>query len=235
MSKEKIKYLLSLYEKPIVFHPVFARMFGGVNEALFLQQILYWSDKGRDKNFIYKTKNELEEETTLTPRQQDPVRKKLQAMGVIDIKKKKVGGGPVLHYKLILDELEKRIMEYYKTSDSSYSENTSEKYSSKEEITSSEKTPEEKSYRFNDPRVAKIEKYFVTMCEKEIGTKPVFGVAQRSAIARSLKTAGLSEEQVTDLLDEWFSLGKPDEETVQITRALSYVQINAYRARNGIK
>ena len=51
-----------LSDRPIAFHPELARAFGGINEALFFQQIAYWSDKGDDPEWIYKRRVELEHE-----------------------------------------------------------------------------------------------------------------------------------------------------------------------------
>lgn len=90
-----------LLRRPVAFHPVLARAFGGVNEALLWQQIHYWSDKGRlEDGWIYKTKEELEEETTLTRDQQDRARKNLEKLGVLKTEVRKANGAPTLHYKV---------------------------------------------------------------------------------------------------------------------------------------
>lgn len=93
--------LRELLTRPVAFHPALARLFGGVNEALLWQQINYWSDKGRrEDGWIYKTKEELEEETTLTRDQQDRARKNLEKLGVLETKLMKADGAPTLHYKV---------------------------------------------------------------------------------------------------------------------------------------
>lgn len=74
-----------LSDRVIAFHPRLAVAFGGVNEALIFQQLAYWSDKGNDPDgWIYKTRDELRDETTLTRTQQENARKRLRALGVID-------------------------------------------------------------------------------------------------------------------------------------------------------
>jgi hypothetical protein len=80
----------------------------------------------------------------------------------------------------------------------------------------------------------RIQQKFVHMCKKEIGTLPIANMAGYTMVLRALNTGGLTETQIYDLFEEWFSLGKPDEEAVQITRALSDVQVNAYKVRNEI-
>lgn len=87
--------------RPVAFHPSLARLFGGVNEALLWQQLYYWSDKGSlEDGWIYKTKEELEEETTLSRDQQDVARKKLVTLGVLEVELRKTGAAPTLHYKV---------------------------------------------------------------------------------------------------------------------------------------
>jgi hypothetical protein len=46
-------------DRPIAFHPTMARLLGDINEALLFQQLAYWSDKGADPEWIYKSQVEL--------------------------------------------------------------------------------------------------------------------------------------------------------------------------------
>lgn len=93
------------FDRPIAFIPNLARELGGIEEALFYQQLHYWGDKGdREDGFIYKTVEQLEEETTLTRRQQDRVRLKLIKMGWIEVKKTHApNGSPTLHYRCLME------------------------------------------------------------------------------------------------------------------------------------
>jgi hypothetical protein len=72
-----------LSDRPIAFHPELARALGGINEALFFQQIAYWSDKGDDPEWIYKSQVELEHETCLSAYQQKQARDHLKRLGVL--------------------------------------------------------------------------------------------------------------------------------------------------------
>lgn len=89
--------------KPIAFYPELSRELGGDPiAALFYQQLYYWSNKGkRSDGFIYKTKEEIEYETTLNRYQQDKARNKLVKLGWLEIKKIKANGSPTLHYKCL--------------------------------------------------------------------------------------------------------------------------------------
>lgn len=81
----------------------------------------------------------------------------------------------------------------------------------------------------------RIQKKFADMCAREIGVTPVLNTAGYLLVLRAMSKGGLTEQLIYDLLDEWISSGKPDEEAVQITRALSDSQVNAFKARNLIK
>jgi hypothetical protein len=88
MSYRVLKRILS--DRPIAFHPALARAFGGINEALFFQQIAYWSDKGADPEWIFKTQADLEIETTMARTQQENARRKLRSLGVLEEQKRGV-------------------------------------------------------------------------------------------------------------------------------------------------
>jgi hypothetical protein len=87
-------------DKPIAFFPKLSRILGGIEEAIYFQQLYYWYTKTKGKEWFYKTKEEIEEETTIRWKKQDKIRKKLEKMGWIQTKRAKVNGSPVLHYKL---------------------------------------------------------------------------------------------------------------------------------------
>jgi hypothetical protein len=77
-----MRHLLS--DRIVAFHPSLALALGGVNEALIFQQIAYWTGKGADPEWVYKTRAEFYEETTLTRTQQENARKNLRRLGVIE-------------------------------------------------------------------------------------------------------------------------------------------------------
>ena len=93
---ELLRQVLS--DRPIAFHPMLARLFGGINEALLFQQIAYWSGKGADPVWIYKTQADLEEETTLSRYQQEQSRARLKKLGVLEETKR--GLPAKLYYRI---------------------------------------------------------------------------------------------------------------------------------------
>lgn len=75
------------------------RLDGDVGAALFLSQLLYWSDKGRGE-WIYKSYAEWEAELCMKPKKLMAIRAKLQAIGLISTKVRKANGTPTLHYRI---------------------------------------------------------------------------------------------------------------------------------------
>ncbi len=103
-------------EKPIAFFPQLSKILGGIEEAVYFQQLYYWKDRGcREDGYIYKTKKEIEEETTLTRYQQDRIRTKLKSMGILEEKLIKANGSPTIHYKLNIEAVQNLLMEKQET------------------------------------------------------------------------------------------------------------------------
>lgn len=82
---------------------------------------------------------------------------------------------------------------------------------------------------------SRIRARFGEMCQKQLGTKPVLDIKGYKMVLFALNTGSLTEPQIMDLFDEWFKMGKSDEETISITRALSARQIEGYKVRNNVK
>ena len=99
-----------LGDKPIIIYPCMVKMLGGRSVAIFFNQMLYWTDKGRDPEWIYKTIQEAEEETTLTRKAQDRAIKKLKALGLLETKLK--GVPPKRYFKINNEKLLELIDNY---------------------------------------------------------------------------------------------------------------------------
>jgi uncharacterized phage protein (TIGR02220 family) len=90
-------------KRVIAFHPEVAEELGNDQiTAIYYQQLDYWSEKGsRPDGFIYKSKEEIRGETTLTREQQDRARNKLVSLGWLETKLIKAKGAPTLHYRIL--------------------------------------------------------------------------------------------------------------------------------------
>jgi DnaD/phage-associated family protein len=104
-----------LSDRPIAYHPIIAKSVGSVVAALFLSQLMYWSDKGKDKEgWIWKTRAEMEEETGLSRSEQDTARKVLGEHGVLE--EKRAGTPAKMHYRIKWDELCKLVGDFEQSS-----------------------------------------------------------------------------------------------------------------------
>src|ERR687896_1377763 len=82
--RQKIKDMLP--NRVVGYSPDLARMVGGATTGLFLSQLLFLSDKGHNtEGWVYKSEQEMGRETGLTKREQQTARRKLLALGVIQI------------------------------------------------------------------------------------------------------------------------------------------------------
>jgi len=76
--------------------------------------------------------------------------------------------------------------------------------------------------------------FFRSECKKQVGINPVIPIAASRTLLITARQH-LTDTQITAMFKDWFALGKPDNETMQITRALSTARINTFKADNGIK
>ncbi|WP_187153328.1 hypothetical protein [Candidatus Arsenophonus triatominarum] len=51
---------------PHAYYPNLAKPLGGLTAAILFSQIFYWQDKANSELGVYKTRDDLEEETGLT-------------------------------------------------------------------------------------------------------------------------------------------------------------------------
>lgn len=76
--------------KPIAYYPKLAKPLGGVSAAILFSQLFYWQDKATSNLGVYKTRNELEDETGLSHNEQRTAVKKLCEKGVLIITEKRL-------------------------------------------------------------------------------------------------------------------------------------------------
>ena len=81
--------------RPVAYYPNVARAFGGdVVTAIYLCQFLYWRGRSKGRE-IYKTREQIEQETALSPYQQRRAEAALKKLGALVVKKK---GLPARNY-----------------------------------------------------------------------------------------------------------------------------------------
>lgn len=75
MSKSQLLHAIG---SPIAFHPGLVPVLGSVNAVLFFGQIFYWQDNTDCPFGVYKSSEEIQQETGLTYREQANAREKLR-------------------------------------------------------------------------------------------------------------------------------------------------------------
>ncbi|HZH92195.1 MAG TPA: hypothetical protein VEX70_16480 [Pyrinomonadaceae bacterium] len=99
---------------------------GSIDAALFLSQLLYWTDKGRRADgFIYKTYKEWENEICLSEYEVKKARKNLEAKGILETKVMRANGNPTVHYFLDSEKFSESFLEFLKNRKASNPRNDS--------------------------------------------------------------------------------------------------------------
>lgn len=86
-----------------VVDPTLCRFMGGLQGGVFLAQLLYWSDKGRNGEF-YKTYKEWEEEIFLSKYEVSKAAKQCVEMGFLETSVRKANGNPTVHYRILQEK-----------------------------------------------------------------------------------------------------------------------------------
>jgi hypothetical protein len=107
--RQKVKDLLP--NRIVGYSPDLARAVGGATIGLFLSQLLFLSDKGANtEGWVYKSEQEMGKETGLTKREQQTARRKLLALGVIQIVRR--GFKFTYHFRIVWERLYQVIEQY---------------------------------------------------------------------------------------------------------------------------
>lgn len=81
----KLSDFLTDVGRPVAFYPSLVKALGDRNEAIFICQMAYWRGKGESKDgWIYKSSDEIEQETSLTYKEQTNVRSGLKEKGILN-------------------------------------------------------------------------------------------------------------------------------------------------------
>lgn len=75
---------------PVAYFPKLGSYLDSVTAGVFLCQMIYWHDKATSELGVYKSSEEITNETGLTYREQATARKKLVALGLIEEKNKRL-------------------------------------------------------------------------------------------------------------------------------------------------
>lgn len=94
-----------------VIDPTLCKFMGSLEGGVFLSQLLYWSDKGRNGAF-YKTYQEWEAEIFLSKYHVKKAADKCVEMGFLETWVQKAEGDPTVHYRILQDEFIDKILAF---------------------------------------------------------------------------------------------------------------------------
>lgn len=122
----------TMLQRPIAYNPVIAKATGSVKLTVLWCQIHYWTDKARDADgWVYKTMNDIFEETGLSRREQESARELAEKLGVMETQVK--GTPPTVHFRVSEDRMIEVIEKWIKKNPEKQSAETSKERKGKPE------------------------------------------------------------------------------------------------------
>ncbi|MCU4521964.1 DNA-binding protein [Acinetobacter ursingii] len=111
-----IKLIEAMNEQPIAFNKHYVFIGCGINGALMLSQLVYWTSRTKNSDgWIYKTHHDWTLETGMTRREQETARKTLKSLGFLS--EKKEGVPRRVYFKVERENLYKALIEYSESID----------------------------------------------------------------------------------------------------------------------
>ena len=101
---------LKVAGRPIAYYPKLAKPLGGVNAAILFGHFFYWHDKTENPLGVYRTAEEIEEETGLSVQEQRTARSKLRERGVLIETEKRIEHR--IYYKLDLNAFDDLMLQH---------------------------------------------------------------------------------------------------------------------------
>ena len=121
LNPQIVALIDTMNDRPIAFNRHYVALGCGINGALMLSQMVYWSKRTKDKNgYFYKTQEEWEQETGLTRREQETARKRLRELGFVS--EHKHGVPCKVHFRVEHDNLYMALVRFSQNSQSSMAE-----------------------------------------------------------------------------------------------------------------
>ncbi|GMQ50348.1 hypothetical protein LST1_06360 [Neisseria elongata] len=96
--------------RPIAYYPKLAKPLGGVNAAILFGHFFYWHDKTENPLGVYRTAEEIEDETGLSVQEQRTARSKLRERGVLIETEKRIEHR--IYYKLDLNAFDDLMLQH---------------------------------------------------------------------------------------------------------------------------
>lgn len=106
-AQQSDRAFLSHFDRPIAFHRSFVTITGSVTAALMLSQLVYWTLRADEGDWIFKTRAQWFDEIGLSRKEQEHARKVLKDCGLIQEMLRKVPAK--VHFRINLAELRRAL------------------------------------------------------------------------------------------------------------------------------
>jgi hypothetical protein len=101
-----------LRERPIAYHASLAKAFGSATAGILLSQLLYWMPRSTDEDgWVWKTREDIYEETALSRYEQESARKVLRDAGVLQ--EQRMGMPARMHFRVNMKRLTEMLASYW--------------------------------------------------------------------------------------------------------------------------
>lgn len=113
MENHSIAVIKAMFQRIVAYHPVITKATKSVKLTVLWGQIHYWTSKTNDPDgWVYKSHQDLFEETGLTRKAVDTARELGKKLGIIETVVK--GTPPTVHYRIDEDRMVLLVSEYLK-------------------------------------------------------------------------------------------------------------------------
>jgi len=171
-----------LLKRPIAYQPIIAKAFGSTDLAIFWGQLYYWTPRSNNEGWIYKTRDEIYDETGLKRSSQETARRMGKELGVLE---EKLAGRPAkMHYRIDIDRATELIGQWCSSNNQ------------KEEIKEIKPRTSNKKEKDNRPPLEKMldgqrHIQIIGLWSKQMGFNIANDSMMESIIKRNLKAAVL--------------------------------------------
>ena len=193
-SISMIKLIEAMNDQPIAFNKHYVFIGCGINGALMLSQLVYWTARTKNSDgWIYKTQHDWTMETGLTRKEQENARKKLKDLGFLTENKR---GVPCkVYFKVERENLYKALIEYSESLDSSqYAPNGQSSLNETDELVGTKRT---NSVAPNGQSITEN----TTENTTDINLGASAPKAQKFSAKKFLSENGVSEETAQEFID----------------------------------
>ena len=197
-----------LMDKPVSYHADFSKALGSVTAGLFLCQTIYWTGKGSEDEWFYKTRDDWKNELGMSRKEQETARKKLRDEGVLQ---EQLRGLPArLHYRIDFDRLIEIMKVFYKIPETP--EKSSWPESDQLDGTKVANRMDRKSLTYNTENTTGVvvgegrpdkKAGLEETAEAETGPEPDYTIREIQEVARSNCSADLPAAYVAGLLEDY--------------------------------